>query len=55
MPSQTAPMPTGPLTGIRVVELVQIAAGTFAESLFVNLGADVVKIERRDVSDGMRQ
>ena len=37
------------------VELVQVAAGTFAESLLVDLDADVVKIERRDVGDDMRQ
>ena len=55
MPSHTTPMPTGPLTGVRVIELVQIAAGPFAESLLVDLGADVVKIDRRDVGDGMRQ
>ncbi|MGB0198200.1 MAG: CaiB/BaiF CoA transferase family protein [Candidatus Puniceispirillaceae bacterium] len=55
MPSYTAPMPTGPLTGIRVIELGQIAAGPFAGSLFADLGADVVKIERPDGGDGMRQ
>ena len=44
-----------PLTGIRVIELGQIAAGPFAGSLFADLGADVVKIERPDGGDGMRQ
>ena len=42
MPSYTAPMPTGPLTGIRVIELGQIAAGPFAGSLFADLDADAV-------------
>ena len=55
MPSYTTPIPTGPLTGIRVIELGQIAAGPFAGSLFADLGADVVKIERPDGGDGMRQ
>jgi len=44
----------GPLAGIRVIELGQIAAGPFAGSLFADLGADVVKIERPDGGDGMR-
>lgn len=44
----------GPLTGIRVLEFAQIAAGPFAGSLFADLGADVVKVERPDGGDGMR-
>ena len=55
MPCFTAPMPAGPLAGIRVIEIGQIAAGPFAGSLFAELGADVVKIERPDGGDGMRQ
>ena len=43
------------LTGVRVLELGQIAAGPFAASLLADLGADVVKIERPDGGDGMRQ
>ena len=42
MPSETALTPKGPLTGIRVIELGQIAAGTFAGPLFDDLGADAV-------------
>jgi succinate--hydroxymethylglutarate CoA-transferase len=44
----------GPLKGLRVLELGQIAAGPFAGSLLADLGADVVKIERPDGGDGMR-
>ena len=55
MAQVTNPNQTGPLTGIRVIELGQIAAGPFAGSLFADLGADVVKIERPDGGDGMRQ
>ena len=43
-----------PLTGIRVLEFGQIAAGPFAGSLMADLGADVVKVERPDGGDGMR-
>ena len=45
---------TGPLAGLRVVELGHIAAGPFAGSLFADLGADVVKVERPETGDGMR-
>ena len=44
-----------PLANVRVLELGQIAAGPFAASLLADLGADVVKIERPDGGDGMRQ
>lgn len=43
-----------PLAGVRVLELGQIAAGPFAGSLLADLGADVVKVERPDGGDGMR-
>jgi succinate---hydroxymethylglutarate CoA-transferase len=44
----------GPLAGLRVLELSQIAAGPFAGSLLADLGADVVKIENPNGGDGMR-
>jgi succinate--hydroxymethylglutarate CoA-transferase len=44
----------GPLSGVRVLEFGQIAAGPFAGSLLADLGADVVKAERPDGGDGMR-
>jgi succinate---hydroxymethylglutarate CoA-transferase len=44
----------GPLTGIRVLEFGQIAAGPFAGSLLADLGADVVKVENPAGGDGMR-
>lgn len=43
-----------PLEGLRVLEFAQIAAGPFTGMLLADLGADVVKIERPDGGDGMR-
>jgi succinate--hydroxymethylglutarate CoA-transferase len=42
------------LEGLKVIEFGQIAAAPFAGSLLADLGADVVKIERPGVGDGMR-
>lgn len=50
----TASMTGAPLSGVRVLEFGQIAAGPFAGSLLADLGADVVKVERPDGGDGMR-
>ena len=44
-----------PLEGVRVLEFGQIAAAPFCGALLGDLGADVVKIERRGEGDGMRQ
>lgn len=44
----------GPLSGVRVLEFGQIAAGPFAGSLLADLGADVVKVENPSGGDGMR-
>ena len=44
-----------PLEGVRVLEFCEIAAGPFAGSLLADLGADVVKVERPDRGDGLRQ
>ncbi|MCU1618080.1 MAG: putative Alpha-methylacyl-CoA racemase (2-methylacyl-CoA racemase) (2-arylpropionyl-CoA epimerase), partial [Modestobacter sp.] len=39
-------MTTGPLTGIRVVELAGIGPGPFAAMLLADLGAEVLRVER---------
>lgn len=37
---------SGPLTGVRVVELAGIGPGPFAAMLLADLGADVVRVDR---------
>lgn len=43
-----------PLSGLKVIEFGQVAAGPFTGMLLADLGADVVKIERPDGGDAMR-
>ena len=45
-PSQAhSPLPSGPLTGLKVVELGQLIAGPFAAKTLADFGAEVIKIE----------
>ncbi len=46
---------TGPLTGLRVVELGQLIAGPFAAKTLADFGAEVVKIEPPQGGDPLRQ
>ena len=39
-------MTTGPLAGVRVVELAGIGPGPFAAMMLADAGADVVRVER---------
>jgi formyl-CoA transferase len=48
-------MGTGPLAGLKVVELGQVLAGPFAGAIFADLGAEVIKVERPEVGDDARQ
>lgn len=49
------PLPTGPLHGVRVVELTKIWAGPYAGKLLAFLGAEVIRVESLDSLDASRR
>src|SRR6188474_581876 len=53
--SPSAPTATGPLAGLKVLELGQLIAGPFAAKTLADFGADIIKIETPGAGDPLRK
>ncbi len=53
--AQLRPAPSGPLAGLRVLDLSRILSGPFATMIFADLGAEVIKLENPATGDDTRE
>ena len=49
---RTALTASGPLQGVRIVEIASIGPGPFAAMMLADLGADVLRVDRRGAAEG---
>src|SRR6201996_2658809 len=53
--SRPAAASTGPLAGLRVLDISTVIAGPFAATMLADLGAEVLKVEMPDTGDALRR